>query len=67
LPSASAIYSSCNGAVEFDGAFRSALVFLNGYFIGHNDNGYAPFRFDVTDFPELWRQELSDGSHRRQL
>ena len=37
-------------AVEFDGAFRSALVFLNGYFIGRNDNGYAPFRFDITDF-----------------
>jgi beta-galactosidase len=36
--------------LEFDGAFRSALVFLNGYFIGRNDNGYAPFRFDVTDF-----------------
>jgi len=36
--------------VEFDGAFRDALVFLNGYFIGRNDNGYAPFRFDVTDF-----------------
>jgi beta-galactosidase len=36
--------------VEFDGAFRSALVFLNGYFIGRNDNGYAPFRFDVSDF-----------------
>jgi beta-galactosidase len=36
--------------VEFDGAFRSALVFLNGYFIGRNDNGYAPFHFDLTDF-----------------
>ncbi len=36
--------------VQFDGAFRSALVFLNGCFIGRNDNGYAPFRFDVTDF-----------------
>src|SRR5947209_2864774 len=36
--------------VEFDGAFRSALVFLNGYFIGRNDNGYAPFRFDLSDF-----------------
>jgi len=36
--------------VEFDGAFRSALVFLNGYFLGRNDNGYAPFRFDLTDF-----------------
>ncbi len=37
-------------AIEFDGAFRSALVFLNGFFIGRNDNGYAPFRFDLTDF-----------------
>jgi beta-galactosidase len=36
--------------VEFDGAFRDALVFVNGYFIGRNDNGYAPFRFDLTDF-----------------
>ena len=37
-------------AVDFDGAFRSALVFLNGSFLGRNDNGYAPFRFDLTDF-----------------
>jgi beta-galactosidase len=42
--------SSRRIVVEFDGAFRSALVFLNGYFIGRNDNGYAPFRFDLTDF-----------------
>ena len=37
-------------SVEFDGAFRDALVFLNGYFIGRNDNGYVPFSFDLTDF-----------------
>jgi beta-galactosidase len=37
-------------SVLFDGAFRDALVFLNGYFIGRNDNGYAPFLFDLTDF-----------------
>jgi beta-galactosidase len=36
--------------VEFDGAFRSVLVFVNGCFIGRNDNGYAPFCFDLTDF-----------------
>ncbi|MGD0546351.1 MAG: beta-galactosidase GalA [Terracidiphilus sp.] len=36
-------------AVEFDGAFRSVLVFVNGCFLGRNDNGYAPFRFDLTD------------------
>ena len=37
-------------AVEFDGVFRSVLVFVNGCFIGRNDNGYAPFQFDLTDF-----------------
>src|SRR6202790_544320 len=36
--------------LEFDGAFRDALVFLDGSFMGRNDNGYAPFRFDLTDF-----------------
>ena len=36
--------------VEFDGAFRDVIVFVNGCFIGRNDNGYAPFRFDLTDF-----------------
>ena len=40
----------CRVLLEFDGAFRSALVFTNGYFIGRNDNGYAPFCFDLTDF-----------------
>jgi beta-galactosidase len=37
-------------SIEFDGAFRDALVFLNGYYIGRNDNGYAPFAFDVSDY-----------------
>ncbi len=37
-------------SIEFDGAFRSALVFVNGYFIGRNDNGYCPFHFDISDF-----------------
>ncbi len=37
-------------SVDFDGAFRSVLVWVNGCFIGRNDNGYAPFHFDLTDF-----------------
>ncbi len=40
-------------SVEFDGAFRDVLVFVNGCFVGRNNNGYAPFRFDISDFLEL--------------
>jgi len=36
--------------VEFDGAFRDVIIFVNGCFIGRNNNGYAPFSFDLTDF-----------------
>jgi beta-galactosidase len=36
--------------VDFDGAMRDCIVFVNGCFIGRNDNGYAPFGFDLTDF-----------------
>jgi beta-galactosidase len=36
--------------LEFDGAFQSALVFLNGFLIGRSESGYVPFRFDVTDY-----------------
>ncbi|MDB6009066.1 MAG: glycoside hydrolase family 2 sugar binding protein, partial [Gammaproteobacteria bacterium] len=36
--------------VEFDGAVRDVLVFVNGCLIGRNNNAYVPFRFDVTDF-----------------
>ena len=37
-------------SVEFDGAFRDSLVFVNGCFVGRNNNGYVPFHFDITDF-----------------
>jgi beta-galactosidase len=36
--------------VEFDGAFRDVMVFVNGCFVGRSNNGYLPFRFDLTDF-----------------
>jgi beta-galactosidase len=36
--------------LEFDGVYRQAMVVFNNYFIGENACGYAPFRFDVTDF-----------------
>lgn len=39
--------------VEFDGASRSARVFLNGQLLGEHVGGFARFRFDLT--PALHR------------
>jgi beta-galactosidase len=37
-------------SIEFDGVFRNCMVLFNGFYLGANFSGYAPFRFDVTDF-----------------
>ena len=36
--------------VEFDGAYRDAMVIFNGFYIGRHGGGYDPFSFDLTDF-----------------
>ena len=36
--------------IEFDGVFRDCLVFVNGYVVGQNESGYAPFRVEIDDF-----------------
>lgn len=36
-------------SLEFDGAFRDCVVFVNGYLLAENHSGYAPFRVDLTD------------------
>ena len=50
-------------SIEFDGIFRNATVFLNGYYLAQNTSGYAPLVVDVTDFlnyPEPQAQEKAD-------
>jgi beta-galactosidase len=36
--------------LEFDGVFRDCIVFVNGYVVGRNEGGYAPFRVEIDDF-----------------
>jgi beta-galactosidase len=36
--------------IEFDGAYREAMVVFNGFYIGRHSGGYDPFSFDVSDF-----------------
>ena len=35
--------------LEFDGVFRNCEVFVNGWFVGHQESGYSSFRYDITD------------------
>lgn len=37
-------------SIEFDGVFRDSIVLFNGFCMGRNLSGYAPFSFDVTDY-----------------
>jgi beta-galactosidase len=36
--------------LQFDGAFRDTTLSVNGWFVGHYESGYYPFRADITDF-----------------
>ncbi|MFL6765151.1 MAG: beta-galactosidase GalA [Sphingomicrobium sp.] len=36
--------------LEFDGVFRDAIVFVNGYDVARNESGYAPFTVRIDDF-----------------
>jgi beta-galactosidase len=36
--------------LEFDGVFRDAIVFVNGYIAHRNESGYAPFSARIDDF-----------------
>jgi beta-galactosidase len=39
--------------LEFDGVYRDAEVFVNGWLIGHNESGYGSFRYDITDLANV--------------
>jgi len=45
-------------SIEFDGAFRDALVMVNGYILEREDSGYSPFRVDITDIARLGGDNL---------
>ncbi|HEU5051950.1 MAG TPA: beta-galactosidase GalA [Hanamia sp.] len=36
--------------IQFDGIYRSANIWLNGFFIGHNKSGYIGAEYDISDF-----------------
>ncbi|HWR33273.1 MAG TPA: beta-galactosidase GalA, partial [Chitinophagaceae bacterium] len=36
--------------IQFDGIFRDANIWLNGFFLGTNKSGYTGVEYDITDY-----------------
>ncbi|RYY66422.1 MAG: DUF4982 domain-containing protein, partial [Chitinophagaceae bacterium] len=36
--------------LQFDGIFRNAQVWINGFYLGRNESGYLGVNYDVTDY-----------------
>lgn len=37
-------------SIRFDGIFRDAKIWINGFYLGNNESGYMGGSFDLTDF-----------------
>jgi beta-galactosidase len=44
--------------VQFDGVFRNASVWLNGFFLGTNPSGYIGASYDLTDYIRFDRDNV---------
>ncbi len=39
-------------SIQFDGIFRNANIWINGFFLGNNMSGYSGSEYDISDFLE---------------
>lgn len=37
-------------SVQFDGVFRNSIVWVNGFYLGHEQSGYVGFEYDISDY-----------------
>ncbi len=44
--------------IDFDGIFRDANVWLNGFFLGNNKSGYVGVSYDITDYIRFDRENV---------
>lgn len=43
--------------LRFEGAFRNAQIFVNGFKMGSHPSGYTPFRIDISNIAHLGNRE----------
>ncbi len=44
--------------VQFDGIFRDANIWVNGFYLGNNKSGYVGIAYDITDFINFDRDNV---------
>jgi beta-galactosidase len=44
--------------LQFDGVFRNASFWLNGFYLGTNQSGYVGVNYDVTDYINLSKKNV---------
>jgi beta-galactosidase len=44
--------------IQFDGMFRDAKVWLNGFYLGNNASGYMGVSYDITDYIRFDRDNV---------
>ena len=44
--------------LQFDGIFRDATVWINGFYLGNHKSGYTGVSYDVTDYLQYGRENV---------
>jgi beta-galactosidase len=44
--------------IQFDGIFRDANIWINGFYLGNNKSGYVGESYDITDFINYGRDNV---------
>lgn len=45
-------------ALQFDGIFRDAMVWVNGFYLGTNESGYIGTNYDITDYVNFGKENV---------
>ncbi len=45
-------------SIRFDGIFRDAKIWINGFYLGNNESGYMGVSYDLTDFINFDRENV---------
>ncbi len=54
----SSLDSGTRFQVQFDGIFRNASIWVNGFYLGNNPSGYTGASYDITDYVRFDRDNV---------